>query len=217
MLTELTVLVVAKSFATAKQRLAPVLDDGARARVARALLHRTLRAAAGSPRVTRLALATDDAGVAMSAAAMAPAHALDVIHDDGPALLGAIVDRALGRLAARMPADGGLVVVMADLPAVRSDDFDALADALAPRRCVVAPDRRGLNTNALGVVAADAFPTAFGSGASYAAHRAAAVRHGLEVVVVERAGLALDLDEPGDLSAPGVDVGELTTREDGDT
>ena len=67
-------------------------------------------------------------------------------------------------------------------------------------RLVLATDRLGTGTNALGLRADVAFTTRFGPG-SLAAHRAEAARRGLDAVVVHRPGTAVDLDTPEDWAA----------------
>lgn len=94
-----------------------------------------------------------------------------------------------------------MAVVSADLPNLHPGDVRALLDAAAtPGSVVLAPDRAGHGTNAL-VVDTD-LPLRFRFGArSRWAHAAEARRAGVEPTMVEREGLALDIDVPADLDA----------------
>jgi 2-phospho-L-lactate guanylyltransferase len=94
-----------------------------------------------------------------------------------------------------------LVVLHGDLPNLSPDDVRALGDALpeAGGGVALAPDRAGIGTNGLAQSPADAIAFGFGMG-SFIRHRAAAEEAGLPLVVVERPGLAFDLDTPADLA-----------------
>ncbi len=200
-MTAATAILVAKGFSRAKTRLTPVLTDRERAAAARSLFGRTLSAIAGAPGIAHIALATDHAEVAEAARAQLGSRVLEVLLDRGPAPLGQIVDDAVATLGATRAPTERLLVLMGDLPSVTAEDVDALVAALRPGTCVVGPDRHEQNTNALGFCAGQAFPTAFGSGSSFSLHRDRAAHHGLEVVVVNRPGVALDVDDPTDWRA----------------
>ncbi|SFR89703.1 2-phospho-L-lactate guanylyltransferase [Sphingomonas jatrophae] len=85
-----------------------------------------------------------------------------------------------------------VLILHADLPFLTAADVAALAGAGAGG-CAVAPDRHGRGTNAIALAAATPWTFAFGAD-SFAAHRA----HG--AAIVERDGLAFDLDTPDDLA-----------------
>ncbi len=91
---------------------------------------------------------------------------------------------------------------MADLPRLGAEDLLA-ACAPPPGAVVLAPDRRGRHTNLLRVPLPTPFPTAFGDPRSLAVHRRRAQAAGRPVVLVDRPGLAHDLDLPDDLE-PGL-------------
>jgi 2-phospho-L-lactate guanylyltransferase len=93
-----------------------------------------------------------------------------------------------------------LTVLHGDLPNLAPEDIDALVAALpTPRGVAIAPDRAGTGTNGLAQSPPDAIGFAFGAG-SLARHRAAADEAGVPVRVVERPGLAFDVDTPADLA-----------------
>lgn len=89
-----------------------------------------------------------------------------------------------------------LLVIHPDLPDVTPSDIAALLAATADGRIAIAPDRHGTGTNALALPAGAAIGFAFGPD-SCARHRAAA---GNRAAIVERHGLAFDIDEPEDLA-----------------
>ena len=185
------IIVPHRGLAVAKTRLAPVLDPGERLTLARELLEHVLRASRR---------AVDDVVV------ITPSEALvSVVESIGARL---VVQRGMGlntgleqaRSAALAEGIELLGVLHGDLPNLAVADVAALLDAVpASGGVAIAPDRTGQGTNGLGLRPADAMPFAFGL-ASFAAHRAAAEAAGHDPVVVERAGLAFDLDTPADLA-----------------
>ncbi len=97
-------------------------------------------------------------------------------------------------------ATGTLLVVHADLPFVTAAEIGALIDASAEHAVVAAPDWAETGTNALAFPLSREVRTRFGAG-SLAAHGEAAHAAGLSLVLVRRAGLAEDIDEPAQLRA----------------
>jgi len=180
-----------RGLAAAKTRLAPVLDDAEREALATRLLDRVLR-------VARQACA--DVVVITPSAALEPlvtaaGARLAVQHGMG-------LNAGLRQARAEALADGveTLVVLHGDLPNLAAAEIDALLEAVQPDGGVaIAPDRAGIGTNGLALRPPDAIGFHFGPG-SFAAHRSEAERAGLPLTVVERPGLAFDLDTPADLA-----------------
>ena len=177
----------------AKTRLAPVLDPAEREALARTLLSRVLAV------VHR---ASDDVVV------ISPSEALRPIVEEAGARLsvqrGMGLNAGLEQARAEAVADGlrVLLVLHGDLPNLSPEDVGALRDALpagGSGGVAIAPDRAGTGTNGLAQSPADAIAFGFGV-ASLNRHREAATRAGLPLVVVERPGLAFDLDTPADLA-----------------
>lgn len=181
------VLVPVKAFGRAKGRLAEVLDDDARARLARAMADRVLTAAHPLP----AAVVCDDDGVAL----WARAAGARVIRADR-AGLNAAVGLGVEELARRGVTR--VVIAHADLP------FAAGLAALAvaePTEVVLVPDRRGDGTNVMSIPTGAGMTFHYGPG-SFDAHRAAAARCDLPVRVVDSGPLGWDVDEPDDLDPP---------------
>lgn len=89
---------------------------------------------------------------------------------------------------------GRVFVIHADLPLLAPTDIAALLDAAVAAGAAIAPDRARAGTNALALVDPAGLQPAFGPG-SFALHRAMLP----DAALVERAGLALDIDTPADL------------------
>lgn len=185
------IIVPHRGLEAAKTRLAPVLEPAEREALARRLLARVL----GVARET-----CGDVVVISPSAALRP-----VVEEAGARLA---VQRGMGLNAGLEQARGeaicdgadALVVLHGDLPNLSPADVAALVEALpAGGGVAIAPDRAGTGTNGLAQSPADAIPFGFGSG-SFARHRRAAEAAELALAVVERPGLAFDLDTPADLA-----------------
>lgn len=185
------IIVPHRGLEAAKTRLAPVLDPGDREALARGLLSRVL-------------------GVAREACAdvvvITPSEALRPLVEEAGARLA--VQRGMGlnagleqaRAEALLDGVRSLAVLHGDLPNLSADDVRTLLEAIpAGGGVAIAPDRAATGTNGLAQLPADAVPFAFGPD-SFARHRASAAERGLATVVVERSGLAFDLDTPADLA-----------------
>ena len=177
------VLVPVKAFSHAKARLASVLDERARAALAREMADNVLAAAHGLP----VTVACDDEEVA----AWAKSAGASVAWTAGLGLNGAVqagVDVVAAAGAERV------IVAHADLPHAR----DLRVVAADSDGVVAVPDRHDDGTNVLSVPAAAGFQFAYGPG-SFGRHRAEAQRLGLEFTVQRPADLTWDVDVPADL------------------
>lgn len=179
----------------AKTRLADVLDDHARADLARSLLVHTLA----------VARAVGDVLVVSHSARMR-----DLATDHGATPVveeGADLDAAVSQGLARAAADGAdtAMVLPADLPRVTIADLVGLL-AVAPDGpgVVVVPCQRDDGTNALLLRPPDAIAPRFGPD-SAARHIAAARRAGL-ATTVHRSDAFVDLDLPEDWRRHGTAV-----------
>jgi 2-phospho-L-lactate guanylyltransferase len=185
------VLVPVKAFHDSKLRLAPVLPQPERDRLARALASRVILAASPLP----VSVVCDDHDVA----AFAEALGAGVIWTPGRGLSGAVEEGVsrLGESGARM-----VVVAHADLPAAKG--FGHIGDVDSrPDTITIVPDRRRDGTNVIAVPVGVGFRFSYGPG-SFGRHVAEARRLGLPLEVLEDDDLAADVDWPTDL--------ELITR-----
>src|SRR5436190_965136 len=162
------VLVPVKAFSHAKARLASVLDEPARAALARQMAENVLAAARGLP----VTVACDDEEVA----AWAKSAGASIAWTEGLGLNGA-VQAGVDVLAA-----GGaerVIVAHADLP--HAQDLTVVTGT--GDDVVLVPDRHDDGTNVLSVSSAAGFRFAYGP-QSFARHRAEAERLGLVVNVL---------------------------------
>jgi 2-phospho-L-lactate guanylyltransferase len=199
-------VVPAKGFARGKSRLDGVLTKAAREDVARSLCAHVLSTLSTSGAIEGILVATDCPLVEL----FAESRGALVIRDDpwksplgGEAevavgSLALVVDRALGALAGR--GARAALVLMADLPLLAPDDVRALVAALDRAPLVVAPDRAGNGTNALGLAPPDRILTCFGSETSFHRHVARAESEGMALAIHRSEGTAFDLDSPDDLA-----------------
>lgn len=197
-----TVLIPIKALRAAKSRLGPELDESQRARLGLVLAERVVCAAAAARGVDRVLVVTRDERILDLAGAW---HAVAVRERGGEGeadALNAALDE--GRRRALELGSTELAVVVADLPTVEPEDVAAVFDALASGASVVlarAHDRDGLG--ALGLRPADALPFRFGDGRALHHHATEARQRGLATVVLDRPGLAIDIDTAEDLAAWG--------------
>ncbi|MEP6469337.1 MAG: 2-phospho-L-lactate guanylyltransferase [Chloroflexota bacterium] len=189
--TSTRIIVPHRGLSAAKTRLAPVLDPEERIELARTLLTGVLR---------MVRQAVEDVVV------ISPSAELESIATDAGARL--VVQRGMGlnhgldQARGNALADGiqTLGVLHGDLPNLAPDDVRALLQAVADDRGVaIAPDRAGIGSNGLALRPPGVIGFRFGPG-SFAAHRAEAEAVGLTPIIVERPGLAFDLDTPQDLA-----------------
>lgn len=195
------VLIPMKPLATAKERLAPALDPDERRRLSLAMLADVIDAARSFDRVWVLNSDPEAETVAHDAG-------VEAVNDPAPGLG---LNASLNAATTMAIAEGasGVLVVSADLAAVTSADLIALCEAPG---AAVAPDRVGVGTNALWRSPANTLSVAFGT-SSRAAHERLARVAGVQIRVVERPGLAIDVDTPDDLAAAWTHgVGPATRR-----
>lgn len=195
-----TVVIPIKDLHAAKSRLAPELDESQRGRLVLVLAERVVCAAIAARGVDRVLVVTRDERILELATAW---HALAVREPPGASEANAL-NAALeeGRRRALQLGSTRLAVVVADLPTVEPEDVTALFDTLASgARVVLARAHDGEGLGALGLSPADALPFRFGDGRAFRHHAAAAAALGLDPVVLDRSGLAIDIDTADDLAA----------------
>jgi 2-phospho-L-lactate/phosphoenolpyruvate guanylyltransferase len=179
------VLVPVKAFTNAKARLAEVLGDAERERLARWTSARVLAAAGELPTY----VACDDEQVA----AWASEHGASILWHPGVGL-NAAVNNSVAELRDAGVTD--VVVAHGDLPRAHS-----LARLTEPSTVTLVPDRRGDGTNIVALPTDMPFHFAYGPG-SFQRHLGSAIAAGLSVRVRRDPLLALDIDTPSDLAHP---------------
>jgi 2-phospho-L-lactate/phosphoenolpyruvate guanylyltransferase len=180
------IVVPLRSFSHGKARLAAVLDNDARASLARAMAGRVVEAAGRRPVVV----------VSSAPDVIAWARELQLAVIDDPGTLDAAADA--GREWVRAHGLVRVVVVHADLPLASS--LDGVAGDGNHAVAVIVPDHHDDGTPVLSVPAAPPFSFAYGPG-SAARHIDEARRRGLDVRVVRDPALGFDVDTEADLQA----------------
>lgn len=186
-------LVPLKASASAKSRLAAVLDREQRRRLFFALAERVIQALHDSRNIDGVAVATSSPEVAEFATSL---HAMSIMQkaDNGmsPAL-----ESALQTLQAMRPER--VLMVPGDLPLISARAVNAVCDSMTSgEQAVLVPDRRHEGTNALLCSPPQVLTPRFGH-SSFARHLGAARAVGVATRVVEIEDLALDLDRADDL------------------
>ena len=182
------ILIPLKHLDSAKQRLHPEIGaEGRRSMMLAMLAHVAAEALAAD--VGPVALATSEP--------LAPSLAAELgigLVDDGRLPWNEGLVHALRMLPA--PADAVLYLA-GDLPLVTADEVRAMAQAVTGGGAAIGRAHDG-GTNALGLRPPDALVPAFGSPQSARVHARLAEQAGLDVVVVDLPGIALDVDTPAD-------------------
>jgi 2-phospho-L-lactate guanylyltransferase len=190
-----TAIVPLKALAEAKGRLAPDVGPAGRLALTEAMFRHVVAACRSAPTISDVLVVAGD----VRAADLAETAGVRWLLVPTPGLAVALeaADRAMAGSAATL-------VVAADLPVLSVGDLEAICAAIAPdapegRSVVVAPTRDG-GTGGLLRVPGGVIPTAFGPG-SARAHERHALAAGIDAIVLDREGFALDLDTPGQLRA----------------
>ena len=195
-------LIPFKSLATAKQRLAAVLDQARRSQLAEAMLRDVMSAAAGATGRIDVAVVTGDA----RAQAMAGEFGFEVILETCNESETAAIE--LATEWAEQRGYDTTIVIPADIPLITSDELHRVLDAAPQEGAVFVPayDRRG--SNCILRRPASIIPLRFGND-SFLPHCEAMKRTGKELEILELPGMGLDIDNPHEL--------ELLLQRPGDT
>ena len=190
---DLAVLIPVKRFLLAKRRLAGILDDGQRVRLAQWLAGRVVAAAKG----TTVFVACDDEAVA----SWADAIGAEVLWTPGLGLNGAVES---SRSTISGKGFDHLVIAHSDLPLAA--DLAAVATA---GTITIVPDRSGTGTNVLSLPIEAAMAISYGAGSFERPHRPSPAvrgrpRDGVAGRGAPRSRLALDVDRPDDLVHPAL-------------
>jgi 2-phospho-L-lactate guanylyltransferase len=182
-----------KDLQDAKQRLAGVLAPAERRALFRAMLEDVLSAAAACAGLAGMLMVTRDA----EARALATRYGARVLIEAANA--GHTAASTLGARTLAQEGAAGMLQLPADIPLVTPADITALLQAHGGAPAVtIAPSRDRLGSNAVACSPPDLLPLRFGED-SFVPHLERARALGIEPRVVERPGLALDVDTPDDL------------------
>lgn len=183
----------AKDLVDAKQRLADALSPPERRLLFRTMYEDVLSVLADVPGLAGIAVITRDE----EAAAVAKSYGARIITEAENQGQTAAVEAAVATLN-----DGGITSIMTfpgDAPLITRDEIETVlaAHGDAPAMTIVpAHDRRGSNCIALSPP--ELIPFSFGND-SFNPHLAAARARGVEPIILDLPGIALDIDTPDDL------------------
>jgi 2-phospho-L-lactate guanylyltransferase len=194
------ILIPVKNFSGAKQRLAGVLDQPSRTKLAQAMLEDMLIAISEWEARPKVALVTSDP----FATTLAGKHGFEVIPDPAnPGETGAI------EMATSVCVERGAdftIIIPADIPLIQAWELEEIVKQAPAAGSVLVPAGDGRGTNAVFRRPANLFPLRFGND-SFRPHYAAAQSTGKPCIVLQLPGIAVDVDNPSDLqqliSLPG--------------
>jgi 2-phospho-L-lactate guanylyltransferase len=194
------ILVPVKNLATAKQRLAPVLDPASRTALAQAMLSDVLEGLAAWSRRPPVGVVTSDP----FALELARQLRFSVIEDHANRGETDAIEIAT-RICESRGVDRTLVIP-GDIPLLETWELEQIVQAAPAEGSLLVPAADGRGTNAIWRRPAGLFPARFGND-SFQPHYLAARATGKPCVVLPLPGIALDIDHPADLlqlaAAPG--------------
>jgi 2-phospho-L-lactate guanylyltransferase len=194
------ILVPVKNLSNAKQRLASVLDQPSRTELAHAMLLDVLDTLGQWTSHPEVGIVTSDP----YALELAKRFAFTVIPDNAN-----ISETDAIETATRFCESRGIdstLVIPGDIPLIQAAELQTILEAAPEKGSVLVPAGDGRGTNAAFRRPAGLFPLRFGND-SFKPHFAAAKATGKPCVVLSFPGIAMDVDNPSDLSllaaAPG--------------
>ncbi|MBK20193.1 MAG: 2-phospho-L-lactate guanylyltransferase [Rhodospirillaceae bacterium] len=190
----LAAVIPVKSFVKGKSRLAPYLSEAQRKALNRNMFNHVLKTIGAAKAINEVIVISGDED-ALQMAENEGAHAVLEAEQSN---LNSALDVAR-KAAMALDADS-LLVLPADLAKLETTDVTALLEAADKfdDKVIVAPDTKHQGTNALLQQPIDAIPFVFGSD-SFSAHQREARNSNIDVIVIERPGLAFDVDGPEEL------------------
>lgn len=194
------ILVPVKNLSNAKQRLAAILDQASRTELAQSMLFDVLEALGTWQQRPEVGIVSSDP----FALELAEHFRFEVIPDTRNISETDAIDMATQACLER--GVESTLVIPGDIPLIQSWELAKVLELAPKEGSVLVPAADGRGTNAAFRRPANLFPLRFGND-SFRPHRAAAAATGKPCVVVPLPGIAIDIDNPGDLAqlltAPG--------------
>ena len=194
------ILIPVKSLANAKQRLASVLDQPTRTKLAQAMLFDVLEKLGTWVSRPEVSIVTSDP----FALELARRFQFQIIPDNANRSETDAIEMAT-RFCESQGVDNTLVIP-GDVPLVNVSELEQILEMAPAEGSVLVPAADGRGTNAAWRRPAGLFPLRFGND-SFKPHLAAARATQKPCVVLSLPGIALDVDNPSDLrqlaEAPG--------------
>jgi 2-phospho-L-lactate/phosphoenolpyruvate guanylyltransferase len=194
------ILIPVKSLANAKQRLASLLDQPTRTKLAQAMLFDVLETLGSWQSRPEVGVVTSDP----FAVELARRFEFQIIPDNANRSETDAIEMATRFCEAR--GVDSTLVIPGDIPLIQVHELEQILQAAPDEGSVLVPAADGRGTNAAWRRPAGLFPLRFGND-SFKPHLAAARATQKPCVVLQLPGIALDIDSPADLrrlaEAPG--------------
>jgi len=203
------ILIPVKNLQNAKQRLAVILDQASRTALAEAMVHDVLETLAEGSSLPQVAVVTSDPFTIE----LAEQFGFEIIRDENNRSETDAIEMA----TALCEAQGveSTLVIPGDIPLIQAREIEEILAKAPEQGSVLVPAADGRGTNAAWRKPAGLFPLRFGND-SFKPHYSAACATGEPCVVLSLPGIALDVDNPGDLqqlaAAPGERRSQLLAR-----
>jgi 2-phospho-L-lactate guanylyltransferase len=184
-------LVPAKALDQAKGRLAELLSEDERRRLALAMLEDVVRALQGVEAIDSIHVVSPDAEV------LDKARQLGAIAIEEPASVRGINQALVHALSTIDPQPDAVLAVLADVPAVTAEEISSVIAETPDRGVVICPSS-AKGTSALLLRPPEVIPFRFGE-LSFQSHKRHAAALKIETRVLRIESLERDIDEPDDL------------------
>jgi len=199
------ILIPVKNLSNAKQRLASVLDQSSRTKLAQAMLSDVLETLGACRYCTEIGVVTSDS----FAMELARSFHFEVISDDACRSETEAIE-----IATRFCEQRGInntLVIPGDIPLITVSELEQILSNVPREGTVLVPSADNRGTNAAFRSPAGLFPLRFGND-SFKPHLAAAQATGKPCAVVSLPGIALDIDSPSDLRQLAVTHGDTRAQ-----
>jgi len=199
------ILVPVKDLATAKQRLAEILNQSDRTALAQAMLLDVLETLDAWKERPHVGVVSSDP----FALELATRFEFEVIQDTMNHSETAAIEMATALCESR--GIDNTLVIPGDIPLVQREELEHILEAAPVEGAVLVPAADGRGTNAAFRRPAGLFPLRFGTD-SFKPHLAAARATETECVVLSLPGVGLDVDTPFDLAQLAAAAGETRAQ-----
>jgi 2-phospho-L-lactate guanylyltransferase len=199
------ILIPVKSLANAKQRLASVLDQPTRTKLAQAMLLDMLETLGTWTNRPDIGIVTSDS----FALELARRFEFQIIPDNANRSETDAIEMAT-RFCEAQGVDNTLVIP-GDIPLMSASELETILEAAPLQGSVLVPAADGRGTNAAWRRPAGLFPLRFGND-SFKPHLTAARATQKPCVVLSLPGIALDIDNPSDLRQLAETPGETRAQ-----
>ncbi len=202
------ILIPVKNLQNAKQRLAAILDQSSRTALAHAMIQDVCDAVAACRNRPEVAVVTNDD----FASDLARQFDFQIIRDRNVSETDAI---ETATAFCQSKGAQSTLVIPGDIPLIQAQELEQIFASAPETGTVLVPAADGRGTNAAFRKPGNLFPLRFGND-SFKPHLQSARATGAECIILRLPGIALDVDNPGDLQqlvdAPGTTRAQCLAR-----